>query len=182
MSTTQKIFIGILVLVIIAIIIVVVNYYSKKAPDVATTTTYSQTSGLSAVGGIGGIGSLFAQLSDERFKTDISKISRTGYGDAYNQIKTISPVTYMYRDAAGMTDCNRGCKIDGVKKLGFIAQDLEKINPNLVVTDKNGIKYIDVMQVVALNTIAMKKMQEDLEYQKQLINSNPVYGGSGTRN
>lgn len=177
MSTTQKIFIGILVLVVIAIIIIVVNYYSKKAPDVSTTTSLSQTSGLSAVGGIGGIGALFAQLSDERFKTNISK---TGWGSAYNQIQKITPMEYMYRDADGTAPCDKGCKISGVKKIGFIAQDVERVNPNLIITDKNGIKYVDLGQMIGLQFAAMKKMQQDLEYQRQLLNSNPQYGGRAT--
>lgn len=178
MTTTQKIFIGVLVLVVIAIIIVVINYYSKKGPEVATTTSYSQTSGLSSLGagGISGIAGIIGALSDARFKEGVERISKNGYGDAYNQIRTMSPVYYMYKDAAGMNVCDRtGC---GTKKIGFIAQDLEKVNPNLVFKDKNGVRYIDVMQMVALNTAAMKKMQEDLEYTKGLIKSNPVYGGS----
>jgi len=180
MSTGQKIFIGVLVLVVIAIIIIVANYYSKKGPDVATTTTYSQTSGLSSLGGSGisGLAGLLGTLSDERFKSGVERLSKTGYGDAYNQIKYISPVTYMYRDAAGMNVCDRTGADCGTKKIGFIAQDIEKVNPNLVFKDKNGVRYIDVMQMIALNTAAMKKMQEDLEYQKQIIRSNPVYGGT----
>ena len=58
------------------------------------------------------------------------------------------------------------CNFDDMVHMGFIAQDVETIVPEIVGTDKNGWKSVRYTQVVALLVEAVKNMNEvviDLE-------------------
>lgn len=176
MSVKTKIFIAIALISLVAIIVIVIQYNKRKGPTTESTTYTKQTTGLSAVGGIGELTGLITSLSDERYKTNISL---TGYGEAYNQIKTVKPIEYMYTRADG----TRPCEICEKPRIGFSAQQLEKVNPNLVITDENGIKYIDNAQLVAMNTAAIKDLIQKFEsgeYLKGLVASQAIQGAGPT--
>ena len=167
MSTRTKIFIAILVVVLIVITIIVLKYVKTKTPSVESTQYTKETTGLAGVGGIGGIGGLLTGLglSDERAKT---KISYTGYGDAYNKIKVIKPMEYMFTRADGTRPCP---ECENKMRYGFSAQDLEKVDERLVFTDKNGVKYIDNHQLIALNTGAIQQVMSQQEQLMQMISA-----------
>lgn len=194
MSTKTIIFLVLVLIAIIVISIIIVRSSSSEGPQSETTTTTSQTTGLTALlGGFGeglsgaasaagdspeGAAALASilGLSDERHKNNINKVSKTGWGEAYNTVDTIDLITYSLVSSNGHTnclECNR-------ERLGFSAQEIEKINPNLIVIGKDGTKYIDYAQMVALNTGAIKSIQENLSYLKGLVSSDAVQGGGPT--
>ncbi|MFZ3055008.1 MAG: hypothetical protein WA091_03455, partial [Minisyncoccales bacterium] len=48
-------------------------------------------------------------------------------------------------------------------QLGFIAQDMEKIIPEVVTTDNNGYKGISYEKIVPVLTSAMQEQQKEIE-------------------
>ena len=106
-----------------------------------------------------------AYYSDQRLKTDIVTIP-----DALNKIKQLSGVYYRANDLAatfGYTDTSR--------KIGVIAQELQKVLPELVVsapfdTDKDGNSisgehYLTVRydKIVALLIEGVKELVKEVE-------------------
>ena len=54
-------------------------------------------------------------------------------------------------------------KETGEKSIGFIAQDVEKIFPEAVATDSNGLKSISYTKLIAPLTEAIKEQQKQIE-------------------
>ena len=55
------------------------------------------------------------------------------------------------------------------KQVGFIAQDLEKIYPEMVITDKDGYKSVDYSRLTPVLVEAMKELNAKNEEQEKLI-------------
>lgn len=96
------------------------------------------------------------QTSDIRYKKDILK---SNYG--LSDVMQLNPVTYRWKDG------------DETVKIGFIAQDLIKIIPEVVNVgdDKDqtlGVNYADLVPVL---TKAIQELNELVESQKNEINS-----------
>ena len=64
-------------------------------------------------------------------------------------------------------------KSDDRKKanIGFIAQHVEEVIPELVNTDDSGIKSVSYTQMVAVLTEAMKEQQKMIDSQQKIIES-----------
>jgi len=81
-------------------------------------------------------GDLWNVLSDKRLKRNVKK-----YEGGLDIVKKLNPVTYEYNGKAGT--------IDGQEQIGVIAQELQKVAPQMVSTFKfttandGGIEYID---------------------------------------
>jgi len=163
MSSSVKILIVVGILLVIGTVVAVVLYRRKKNKNTSNDTNNSN------------VESSMLSLSDERYKNNISL---TGYGAAYNAIKTIKPIEYMFTRSDGTRPCPT-CK--SKTRIGFSAQQLEKVDPRLVVIGKDGKKYIDNAQIIALNTSAIKQMMADHEYLKGLVTSDAVQGGGPTK-
>lgn len=76
----------------------------------------------SIVGGLFGLGSGLIKWSDERLKTDIEEVGETPQGDG----------VYKFRYRAG-----------GPMQLGLMAQEVERRDPDAVITTKSGFKAVD---------------------------------------
>ena len=128
---------------------------------------------------IGGSSSIYNQVntntwqtvSDERIKKNI-----TEYSNGLNKLNLINVKTYNYKsDSEIATDSPELTDSDGNVNLslntektvvGLIAQDLETVLPNSVLTAENGIKSIDTDELfwVMLNSIKeLKARVEALE-------------------
>lgn len=55
------------------------------------------------------------------------------------------------------------------KRIGFLAQDVEKVLPELVRTDENGIKSIDYTGFIPLIVESLKEMQQTIQEQQNEI-------------
>ena len=90
----------------------------------------------------------FKSTSDVRLKSDIKPID-----SALIKIDSISGNTYTLE----------GCP---VRQAGVIAQDVEKVLPEAVVTGKDGFKAVDYNAVVALLVNAIKELKAEIEVLK----------------
>jgi hypothetical protein len=103
-------------------------------------------------------GANITAYSDIRLKANIHPIQ-----DAISKIKQLQGVSYER-------------KSDGEKKIGFIAQDLQNILPEVVIENENGLLSVDYGNIVALLTEAIKEQQEKIETLENKVNS--LFGGS----
>lgn len=108
----------------------------------------------------------FTTTSDKRFKQDIESVT-----NALNLINKMNPVYYNW--------INRSTTNKNHKELGFIAQELESIIPNVVKTNQEGYKSVAYANLTSLLVAGMKEQQEtivnlqsQLDKLKQMICNN----------
>jgi hypothetical protein len=99
--------------------------------------------------------------SDIRYKKNIQLIQ-----SPVEKLNRIRGVSYNLKTDEfpnmGFTDANQ---------MGFIAQEVEKVFPELVVTDKNGYKAVDYPKITPVLVEAIKDQQKQINDQQQQINS-----------
>ncbi|MDX9855109.1 MAG: tail fiber domain-containing protein, partial [Tenuifilaceae bacterium] len=93
--------------------------------------------------------------SDIRLKQNIEKL-----GNVLPSIKQLQGVTFSFKSDA-----------QNISQIGFIAQDVEKLFPQLVTTDSNGFKSIAYGQVSAVLVEAIKEQQNIIETQQDEIDA-----------
>src|SRR5438874_2881913 len=96
-------------------------------------------------------GKLGAQVSSRRFKSDIKPMNKTSEG-----LYALQPVTFRYK---------KEIEPAGIAQFGLLAEDVEKVNPGLVVRDKEGKPYsvrYDQVNAMLLNEFLKehRKVQE----------------------
>lgn len=94
-----------------------------------------------ATGGAFGAGGLFA--SDERLK---DKIEDSPYG--LDTVEKLTPKRY---------------NIEGRKEIGFLAQDVEKIAPEVTAETKDGTKGVYYHNMVPILTSAIKELKQEVD-------------------
>lgn len=104
--------------------------------------------------------------SDRRLKKNIQSIVTDIVKT--KAIENLTPVQYE------MTD-NK----EGRSEFGFIAQDLEKIYPNLVFTDENGYKSVNYIGLIPILTAELKNQKKEIEELKNKIKRLPKKNNSG---
>jgi hypothetical protein len=97
--------------------------------------------------------------SDARFKKDIETITTP-----IEKIMQLNGVTYHYR-ANEFTDLG----FNNTMQVGVIAQDVEKIFPQLVFSDDKGYKAVDYPKLIPLLIEGMKEQQKQITTQQQQI-------------
>ena len=100
-----------------------------------------------------------ALTSDSRYKTHIAALD-----NALENILNLRGVTYDY-DRAKWPAKN----FPAERQIGFIAQEVERIFPELVVTDANGYKSVMYQNAVPILVEGMKAQQKQIEAQKREI-------------
>lgn len=93
--------------------------------------------------------------SDIRLKQNIEKL-----GNVLPSIKLLQGVTFSFKSDP-----------QNISQIGFIAQDVEKLFPQLVTTDSNGFKSIAYGQVSAVLVEAIKEQQNIIETQQEEIDA-----------
>ncbi len=97
--------------------------------------------------------------SDARFKTDIRSIP-----EALEMVLSMEGVRYRWnREAFPERD------FDTSDQLGFVAQELEQVVPELVVTGSDGYKSVNYQKISTLLVEAMKQQQQELEERDRKI-------------
>lgn len=99
--------------------------------------------------------------SDERFKTNIQPLK-----NSLGKIIKLEGVSYDWR----ITDFPEE-HFTNVKQNGLIAQDLEKVFPNLVETRTDGYKEVDYVSLIPTLIEAIKDLKELNDKQAKEINS-----------
>ena len=94
----------------------------------------------------------YVTLSDKRYKKNIKS-----YGNALSDISKIRGVTYNWRieefPGMGFQDTN---------EIGFIAQELEEVVPDLVHTGLSGYKTVQYDRLTAILVEAVKEQQQQI--------------------
>jgi hypothetical protein len=98
-------------------------------------------------------------VSDRRFKKNI-----TPFGSALNQLTALQPVHFYWR-AAEFPDRHFG----EAQAYGLIAQDVEQVLPELVVTGEDGFKQVDYAKLPLLTIQAVKELKERVAELERLI-------------
>jgi hypothetical protein len=97
--------------------------------------------------------------SDRRFKKDI-----TPFSHVLDQVTALQPVHYSWR-AADFPAQHFG---DG-RAYGLIAQDVEQVLPELVVTNDDGFKAVDYSELPLLTIQAVKDLKSENDTLKQRV-------------
>jgi len=119
-----------------------------------TSSNVSVSGQLSVSGAITSSGTItapnFNSLSDRRVKENIQPID-----DALSKVDQLNGVTFKY--------------IDGGKSVGLIAQDLEKVYPELVHENSDQIKTVQYGNLIGLLVEAVKELKQEVtELKRQL--------------
>ncbi|NOX16653.1 MAG: tail fiber domain-containing protein [Chlorobi bacterium] len=93
------------------------------------------------------------ELSDRRYKTEIEPVK-----NALRKIEAINAVYYKW-DKEKHPDL----VVSDEREIGVIAQDVEKVFPELVKTDKKGFKSVNYAKLSAVLLQAVKEQQERIE-------------------
>jgi hypothetical protein len=97
----------------------------------------------------------FLYSSDINLKKNIENIDSVS---ALEKIKQLQGVSFNWKDES----------LGGRTKLGLIAQEVEKVVPELVYTDSNNLKSVEYGNVVALLIEAIKEQQKEIDSLKEL--------------
>lgn len=111
----------------------------------------------------------FSASSDLRYKKDISPIS-----SSLETLKKLQPVNYYFKTAQELTaEKIKSIAFSGDKtyerQVGFIAQEVEKLLPEVVHTDIEGYKSIDYAK---FSPFIIKAIQEQQQLIEQLMKTN----------
>lgn len=101
------------------------------------------------------IAGTLTENSDIRLKTEITPLH-----DVLQSIKTITPISYRFKDAQIHPKD---------KQIGFSAQEIEKEFPELVSTDEQGYLSVDYGHMTAVLLKAVQEQQEVIAQQNEKI-------------
>ena len=114
-----------------------------------TNTFIAGINGVTVAGGVGVIidakGHLGTIVSSERFKDEIKPMDK-----ASEAILALKPVTFRYR---------RELDPDGVPQFGLVAEEVEKVNPDLVARDEKGKTY--AVRYEAVNAMLLNEFLKE---------------------
>ena len=121
----------------------------KNASNIATTS--SKLTFVDSTGNLTASGTVTAN-SDERLKENVETIE-----DALEKVKQLRGVEYDHKKT-------------GDHCIGVIAQEVEKVVPDVVYEDALGVKSVAYMNMVALLIEAVKDQQKQIDELKSLLN------------
>ena len=118
--------------------------------------------------------------SDERAKKNIQ-----GLNNGLSKITLLNPVSYDWKEEKVMADSLNGIAPSGpiekgVRQYGFLAQDIEKVMPDVVATDENGFKMVNYIAIIPVLVKAVQELQSTVSKQSDLIKELIGKQSSGT--
>jgi hypothetical protein len=97
------------------------------------------------------------QYSDREGKTDILPLF-----NSLDKVKSLNPVSFNWKnDTASVLKKNSSGNIK--QQLGFVAQDVEQVLPDLVVLDEEGNKLVNYIAVIPVLVDAVKELNGKVE-------------------
>jgi len=119
---------------------------------------------LAVAGAITASGEITAWLtSDQRMKRDIVTID-----NALEKLLTLNGVTYYWNDLAVQVDPNK--KLN-VREAGIIAQQVQSVLPEVVITRDNGYLAVNMEKMIPLLIEAIKTLNDKVVDLKQQLNN-----------
>ena len=101
----------------------------------------------------------FQNLSDQRWKTNIKPIQ-----NALDNVLKMQGVTYYWK-----VDEYPDKHFPEGEQVGFIAQEIEKVYPQVVLADKDGYKSVDYSKLTPVLVEAIKEQQKIIEELQKVI-------------
>ncbi|NSW46361.1 MAG: tail fiber domain-containing protein, partial [Bacteroidales bacterium] len=101
--------------------------------------------------------SSYVTRSDMRYKKDIQNLSFS----ALERIAQVRPVSYQYVDTLEESG------LKGQYHYGFIAQEFEKVFPQLVGENVNGYKHLNYVEMIPVLTKAVQELMQENEILKK---------------
>jgi hypothetical protein len=99
--------------------------------------------------------------SDIRYKKDITPLT-----NALNNVMQLRGVYYFWKTKEFPEK-----QFPDTRQIGFIAQELEKVYPEVVFTDKDGYKSVDYSRLTPILVEAIKEQQKIIQKQQEEINA-----------
>ena len=131
-----------------------------QGENVSNTCYIGNIFGVTSSGGAGVFvnadGKLGTTTSSRRFKTEIKSMEQTS-----EMLYALKPVTFRYSKEIDST---------GIRQLGLVAEDVEEVNPDLIVRDKDGKPYsvrYDQVNAMLLNEF-LKEHRTVMELKKEI--------------
>lgn len=93
--------------------------------------------------------------SDARAKTNVQSLS-----NGLNSVLKLRPVSYNFSDKSDKTTFRTG---GSGKEIGLLAQEVEAVLPNVVITDPDGNKLINYTAIIPVMIDAIKALQKEVE-------------------
>jgi trimeric autotransporter adhesin len=138
------------------------NYIRIGTKGTQTNTLIAGISGTTVAGGVGVIidtnGHLGTVVSSERFKNEVKPMDKTS-----EAILSLKPVTFRYK---------HNLDPDSIPQFGLVAEQVEKVNPDLVVRDAQGKPYTvryEAVNAMLLNEF-LKEHKAFVEEQRRVQN------------
>ena len=94
----------------------------------------------------------------------------TAYSDIRLKVN-IHPIQSALATVMQMQGVSYERKSDGEKKIGFVAQDLQNVLPEVVIKNHDGMLSVDYGNIVALLTEAIKEQQNQIDKLKEELTS-----------
>lgn len=141
-------------LIVLAIVMVAVLSIQKKAEAtyISTPSFYDLSVGNNIVAGNNVTAVAFLYSSDRTLKTNILPIN-----NALDKVNKLEGVSFNWKNSGGA-------------ELGLIAQDVEKVLPELVVTNPTtGLKSVKYGNIVPVLIQAIKEQQKEIDELKAKI-------------
>jgi hypothetical protein len=101
------------------------------------------------------------EISDERLKREITPID-----NALGKVMKMQGMQYYWR-----REDYPSLNLDNSKQIGLIAQQVEKIVPEVVQTDKEGFKAVEYSKLIALLVEAIKQQETKIDAQQKQIDN-----------
>ncbi|PSK88995.1 tail fiber domain-containing protein [Taibaiella chishuiensis] len=110
---------------------------------------------------VNGVSRCLAEIvtSDRNLKANIKPLT-----NALSIVKQLEGKTYQWNEKA-----QKEKRADNGTHVGFIAQDLQKIIPEVVIADKDGELGVNYTEIIPLLTEAIKEQQNQIEELKALV-------------
>lgn len=102
----------------------------------------------------------FRVASDIKYKTDITKID-----NALEKVLNLKGVSYFWKSEDGLKSST-----ERTPSFGFIAQDIEKVIPEVVATDSLDYKSVDYLGLLPYLVESIKELDSKIETQEEYIN------------
>ncbi len=97
--------------------------------------------------------------SDARAKTNVQSLN-----NGLNYVLQLRPVSYTFTDNSDKTLYKTG---GNGNEIGLLAQEVEKVLPNVVITDPDGNKLINYTAIIPVMIDAIKSLQAEIEELKK---------------
>jgi hypothetical protein len=113
-----------------------------------------------------------SQTSDKNLKKNIQQLS-----GSLEKVLLLQGVNYEWKTESELSSFHKGngkeekqsFNFPAGKQIGVIAQDVEKVVPELVQTDADGLKSVDYIKMIPLLIEAIKEQQKTIEAQNARI-------------